>query len=108
MFIELLHTLVIGPLLVYTGNTYGNGLPKWYLYSLIITGFIVMLYHMSLVYKKGIKNGFMYLLHAVIFAPLLIYVGLNGENGFWGAYSVLIMIGFASIGYHGMKLIRKL
>jgi len=108
MFIELLHILFLGPLLVYTGNTYGNGLPKWYLYTLIATGFTVMLYHISLVYKKGFRSGFMYLLHAVIFAPLLIYVGFTGEKAFWGAYSVLMMIGFAAIGYHGMKLVRKL
>jgi hypothetical protein len=108
MFVELFHIFIIGPLLVYTGNTYGNGLPKWYLYSLIITGFTVMLYHMFLVYKKGFNNGFIYLLHTIIFAPILIYIGFMGEKAFWGAYSVLVMIGFASIGYHGMKIVRKL
>jgi hypothetical protein len=105
MFIELLHILFVGPLLVYIGNTYGTGLSKFLLMILAISGLLISLYHTYLVYKKGINNGFIYLLHALIFGPLLLYVGLTGSKGFWGAYSVLMMIGFAAIGYHLKKIL---
>lgn len=106
--IYLAHVLIIGPLLVYVGNTYGVGLTNMMLNILIITGLVITIYHLYLTYTKGLSSGFIYLLHGLIFGPLILYVGLTGSEGFWGAYSVLMMIGFASIGYHAKKIYNKL
>jgi hypothetical protein len=106
--IYLAHILIIGPLLVYIGNTYGVGLTTWILNTLIITGLLLTIFHLYLTFKKGVSSGFIYLLHGLIFGPLLIYIGLTGSDGFWGAYSVLMMIGFAAIGYHAKKIIDRL
>lgn len=106
--IYLAHILIIGPLLVYIGNTYGNGLTQWMLNVILISGLLLTIFHLYLTFKKGISSGFIYLLHGLIFGPLLIYIGLTGINGFWGAYSVIMMIGFAAIGYHAKKIIDRL
>ena len=109
--ISLLHIFIIGPILVLFGNTYGAKTNKtWFYYSALIIGLAMLAFHSYLVYKKGgIKPGFMYLLHAAIFAPVLIYIGVMGvanKQAFWGAYSVLIMIGFAAIGYHLLRIFK--
>ena len=107
----LAHILLIGPVLVYTGNTYGIGLPKWYLLALLVSGIAITAYHTYLTVRNGLSSGFIYLLHALIFGPLLIYIGssaITSKRSFWGAYSVLMMIGFAAIGYHAKKLFDML
>lgn len=107
----LAHILLIGPALVYIGSTYGTGIPKWGFIALLITGLVIAAYHTYLTVKKGVNNGFIYLLHALIFGPVIIYIGLTGvmnKKVFWGAYSVLMMIGFAAIGYHTKKIVDML
>jgi len=105
--ISIIHILFIGPALVYLGHTHQN-IDTWLNYVLLLSGIAIASYHGYLVYKRGgIKPGFMYFLHASIFAPLLIYtaiVGLMKKPVFWGVKKLLIMIGFASIGYHILKI----
>lgn len=107
----LAHILLIGPALVYIGNTYGSGIPKWGFITLFVAGLAITAYHIYLTVKKGLSSGFIYLLHALIFGPVLVYIGstaITGKKAFWGAYSVLMMIGFAAIGYHTKKMVDML
>lgn len=104
--VAIFHILFSGPLLIYVGESYGY-LPKWQLYGLIILGAGVMLYHITKVMKLGIFIGWIYALHAFLFAPLLIVVGILGPKAFLGIYPVLTMLGFSAIGYHGMKIVKN-
>ena len=108
LIISLTHILIFGPLLVIIGNSYGMNLNQNMFTAILLTGIAMFLYHLYLVYMKGVSSGFIYVLHMAIFAPVLIYVGYYKDKAFWGAYSVLTMIGFASIGYHGLKVYKKL
>lgn len=101
------HIFLFGPLLIYIGNNYGENIPNALFNLLLIIGIGMMIYHSYLVYKNGFSSGFIYLLHAVLFAPVLIYVGFMKKKSFWGAYSLLMIIGFAAIGYHLRILYNK-
>lgn len=110
--VSLLHVLLIAPLLLFIGFTKDKYLNK-VLFSLILAGGIsVLAYHLYLVSKKGLNRGFILLLHAILFAPLLIYIGIMGlynkDKVFWGAYWLLQVLGFAAVGYHSYKLFMLL
>ena len=65
-----------------------------------------MLYHIFKVYnyiKQG-KGYWVNLIHILLVGPLLIYIGYNGEKTARLYYELLLMLGFASIGYHGYYL----
>lgn len=107
LFIYTSHIFLFGPLLIYIGNNYGENIHNVLFNLLLIIGIGMMVYHSYLVYKKGVSSGFMYLLHVILFAPVLIYIGLMKKKSFWGAYSLLMIIGFAAIGYHLRLLYNK-
>ena len=101
------HIFLIGPLLIYIGNNYGENISNELFNLLLIIGIGMIIYHSYLVYKKGFIYGFIYLLHVILFAPVLIYIGLMKKHSFWGAYFLLMIIGFAAIGYHLRILYNK-
>lgn len=103
--ISLFHVLFVGPLLLYLGLTKGN-LSNFALWVVVFLGAGVSLYHLTKTIQLGLKQGWIYALHALVFAPLLIYVGLKGKQAFYAAFSVLLMLGFATMGYHGLHLAK--
>jgi hypothetical protein len=67
-------------------------------------GIFIILYH---AYKRHVKvnsgkNPWVKnLIHILIVGPLLIYIGYNKKATPRSAYELLLMLGFATIGYHG-------
>ena len=106
VLISLFHIFFVGPLLLYVGMSNGN-LSNVALWSILVLGVGVGLFHLSKVWTLGIKSGWIYALHAFIFAPLLVYVGIMGKNAFIAAFSILKMLAFATIGYHGLYLFQQ-
>jgi hypothetical protein len=106
-FIHLFHILIVGSLFLYVGITKSN-IPN-IMYSILTTlGMIIILYHCFKVYKKlnmGINPWINYI-HIFIIGPLLLYIGLNREKTQRFYFEILLMLGFASIGYHGYYLIN--
>jgi len=107
ILISLFHVLFVGPLLLYVGMSKGD-LSKNVLTAILVVGVSVGLYHLSKVVSLGLTRGWIYALHAFIFAPLIVYVGALGKNSFIAAFSVLKMLAFATIGYHGLYLFQQL
>jgi hypothetical protein len=105
--ISLFHVLFVGPLLLYVGMSKGD-LSNVALWSILVVGIGVGLFHLSKVITLGLTRGWIYALHAFIFAPLIVYVGALGKNSFIAAFSVLKMLAFATIGYHGLYLFQQL
>jgi hypothetical protein len=106
LFVHLFHILIIGGLFLYVGITRTN-IPNFMYYVLLVLGGIIILYHAYKVYKK-IKEGsnpWVNYIHVFIVGPLLVYIGINREKTqrFW--FELLLMLGFASIGYHGYYII---
>jgi hypothetical protein len=99
--IHLFHILIVGSLFLYVGinreNIYKSLFPV-----LLILGFIIILYHLYKIYNY-FSNGKSYwvnLIHVFIVGPLLVYIGYYGINTSRKFFELLLMLGFASIGYH--------
>jgi len=105
IFIHLFHILIVGCLFLYVGIIKSN--LHSFMYPILITlGSIIILYHGFKVYKKlklG-KNPWVNYIHIFLVGPLLVYIGLNREMTKRLYFELLLMLGFASIGYHGYYL----
>jgi len=99
--VHLFHILIVGGLFLYVGinreKIYGG------LFSVLFyLGLVIIFYHLYKIYGylnvgKGIWVN---LIHVLIVGPLLIYIGYNGEKTTRKFFELLLMLGFASIGYH--------
>ena len=75
---------------------------------LLCLGLIIIFYHIFKVYnyiKLG-KGYWVNLIHIFIVGPLLVYIGYNKENTARLYFELLLMVGFAAIGYHGYYLFQ--
>jgi hypothetical protein len=59
-------------------------------------------------YIKIGKSYWVNLIHIFIIAPILVYIGYNREKTRRLFYEILLMLGFAAIGYHGYYLIKSI
>lgn len=105
LFLHIFHIFVVGTLFLYVGIKQTNT-PKLLLNSLLLLGIIIVLYHLYKAYIKYNSNMTIWvnLIHILLVGPLLIYIGYNAENTRRLYFELLLMLGFASIGYHGYYL----
>lgn len=102
LYIHLFHILIVGSLFLYVGIKSKNT-PE-FMYPILLTlGGIIIFYHAYKTYIKvgAGKNPWVNLIHIFLVGPLLIYIGYNNKTTPRYAYELLLMLGFASIGYHG-------
>ena len=106
--VHLFHILFVGGLFLYVGLT-RTSIPKMMYSFLLGLGVIVFLYHLYKVYNyiKNNKSYWVNLIHIFLVAPLLIYIGYNKENTSRKYFELLLMLGFASIGYHSYYLVKS-
>ena len=107
-FVHLFHILFVGSLFLYVGIMKTN--ISYIMYPfLLLLGIIIILYHGFKVYTKlkDGKNPWVNYIHIFIVGPLLIYIGLNKEKTQRFYFEILLMLGFAAIGYHGYYLINN-
>jgi hypothetical protein len=103
--VHLFHIIIVGGLFLYVG-IYKTNIPKTMNPVLLGLGLVIILYHMFKVYtyiKQG-KGYWVNLIHILLVGPLLLYIGFNGEKTARLYFELLLMLGFASIGYHGYYL----
>jgi hypothetical protein len=108
-FVHLFHILIVGGLFLYVGIKRID-IPDFMYYILLVLGIIIVLYHVLKAYKKRKEglNPWINYIHIFIVGPLLIYIGMNREKTPRSYFEILLMLGFASIGYHGYYLIDSL
>jgi hypothetical protein len=99
--VHLFHVLIVGSLFLYVG------INREKIYSglfsiLFYLGLIIVLYHLYKIYGylKAGKGIWVNLIHVFIVGPLLVYIGYNGSKTSRKFFEILLMLGFASIGYH--------
>ena len=100
--VHLFHILIVGSLFLYVGIERTN-IPTFMFPLLLGLGVIIILYHIFKVYtymKQG-KGYWVNLIHILLVGPLLLYIGYNGEKTARLYFELLLMLGFAAIGYHG-------
>ena len=104
--VHLFHILIVGSLFLYVG-IYKTEIPKLLFSVLFVLGIIIILYHIYKAYNYYIKgiNPWVNLIHILLVGPLLIYIGYNKTKTSRMYFEMLLMLGFAAIGYHGYYLI---
>ena len=104
-YVHLFHILIVGSLFLYVGIYRTSISPTMYP-ILLVLGLFVIVYHSYKVYnymKLG-KGYWVNLIHIFLVGPLLVYIGYNREKTPRLYFELLLMLGFAAIGYHGYYL----
>ena len=99
--VHLFHILIVGSLFLYIGIN-REKINKIIFKIIFYLGIVIILYHMYklLGYLKANKGIWVNLIHILIVGPLLIYIGYYEEKTARLYFELLLMLGFASIGYH--------
>ena len=108
VFVHLFHILIVGGLFLYVGILKTN-IPTFLYTFLRLLGFIIIFYHSFKIYKKlkeG-KNPWINYIHIFLIAPVLLYIGINKEKTPRYYFEILLLLGFASIGYHSYYLVTN-
>jgi hypothetical protein len=105
MYLHLFHVFFVGSLFMYVG-VQRTAIPAFLDYVLLGLGIILFFYQAYKAYMKVVdgKNPWVNLIHVLLVAPLLIYIGFKGEDTPRPAFELLLLLGFAAIGYHGYYL----
>jgi hypothetical protein len=107
IYIHLFHILIVGGLFFYVGIT-KSSIPNFMYLVLLILGIVIILYHGFKIYKKmkeG-KNPWVNYIHFFYIGPLLIFIGFKKEKTHRLYFELVLMLAFASIGYHGYYLFQ--
>lgn len=107
--IHLFHIIIVGSLFLYVGIQQTK-IPSFLYPMLLVLGIIIIIYHSykAFVKFKSGKNPWVNWIHILLVGPLLIYIGYSNKNTPRYCYELLLMLGFASIGYHGYYMILGL
>jgi hypothetical protein len=106
--IHLFHIIIVGWLFLYVGIAQSK-IPSFFYPMLLILGIFIILYHGYNAYVKlslG-KNPWVSWIHILLVGPLLICIGYKNKNTPRYYYELLLMLGFAAIGYHGYYLLQE-
>jgi hypothetical protein len=107
LLLALFHIAAVVPLFLYVGFQRA-ATPEWLYNVLFGLGILLLVYHgakgfIRLLAKSG--SAWINLIHALLIAPLLIYIGYFGKKTERPAYELLLLAGFAALGYHVKSLI---
>jgi hypothetical protein len=108
--ISLAHILVIVPFFLYVAFQRAAS-PDWLYWLVFGTGLTVLMVHATKAAYRWIAGStyiWVNLLHVLLFAPLLIYIGFYGKKTPRAAYELLAMAGFAALGYHIYSILLQL
>ena len=104
-WVHLFHLAIIGSLFLYVGIN-RTSIPKFLYPVLLYLGIIIVVYHLYKAYLhiQAEESIWISLIHIVLVGPTLITIGYNHDKTSRKVFEMLLMLGFASIGYHGYYL----
>lgn len=105
---NLAHIGVIGPLFLYVGFA-RDGAPDVVFNALGLLGAVILVYHAYRAYTKlkENKSAWVNWIHIFLIAPLLLLLAYLKKDASRRYFEMLLMLGFAAIGYHAVYLIRE-
>ena len=106
---HLFHLLAVGPAFIYVGLQRENVADQVFT-AVGILGLVVLFYHSYKAYLK-LKDGhsaWVNWIHILLVAPLLLILGYLKKDASRRYFEMLLLLGFAAIGYHGLYLIREM
>ena len=105
--VAIFHVVVIVPLLLWVGFNRA-ATPEW-LYSVLFgLGILVLVYHAYKAVSRLIAASpvvWINLIHVLLIAPLLIWIGYYAKRTERPAYDMLLIAAFGAFGYHLYKLV---
>lgn len=106
-WIHLIHFFVFGSLFLYVGIK-RVAICAWLFPVLLGLGVVVWVYHIYKTYLKYVdgKNPWVNLFHIFAVAPLLVYIGYYKTETPRFVFELLLMMGFAVAGYHGVYIME--
>ena len=105
MFVNLAHILVFSTFLGYVGIVQSN-MPQFMYIIILSIGVLMVLYH---IYKSFFKkDAWINYIHIFIVGPVLVYIGLYKNKTPHKIFDIVLMLAFASLGFHAYEMIRYL
>ena len=107
LLLAIFHITIVVPVFLYVGFQRA-ATPDWLYHVLFGLGIVLLVYHGS---KAAIRimaksaSAWINVFHAGLIAPLLIWIGYFGKKTERPAYELLLMAGFAALGYHMKNLL---
>ncbi len=107
LLLAIFHLVLIVPLFLYVGFQRA-ATPDWLYHVLFGVGLLVFVYHAMKSFTRWVAKSpavWVNLVHVAIVAPLLVWIGYYGKKTERPAYEMLLMVGFAALGYHLKNLV---
>jgi len=106
LLIQLFHIFIFGPFLIYVGITQP---PQDFVYYILLAlGILVIVLFTLKMIREHNNNVLGWLLwHVIIISGLLLWCGIQKTKSPHIIFALLIALGFAAIGYHGLRLIQS-
>ncbi len=102
----LFHVMLAAPFLIYVGIQ-GSKAPSWMygLLGLLVVGMAG--YHGFRAYQKLVdgRSAWINWIHLLLVVPLLAWIALQGKETPRRVFEMILMLGFAALGYHGYYLV---
>lgn len=107
-WVHLFHILIVGSLFIYVGIN-REKISNTLFTILLGLGIFIIFYHIFKAnnYIKQDKSIWVNLIHIFIVGPTLIFIGYNNEKTPRRYFEILLMLGFATIGYHAYYLVNS-
>jgi len=103
--VHLVHIFVTGPFLIYVGSRKpASPVVYWALLSLGIA--VALIFSYKAYMTAWGQRHVWFAIHAILFSSLLIYVGVKAQETPDVAYSLLLAIGVAAVGYHALRALH--
>jgi len=102
LILAVFHIIGVVPLFLFVGFQRA-ATPEWLYHLVFGLGILILVYHgikgMIRIWAKS-ASAWINVFHALLIGPLLIWIGYYGKKTGRPAYELLLMAGFAALGYH--------
>jgi hypothetical protein len=107
--LALFHVLFVSPLFLYVGLS-REQTPEPVFYTLGGLGIFMGLYQIYKAYEKIMagQSAWINFIHIFLVAPLMIILGYLGKSASRKYFEMLLLLGFAALGYHTLSIIRDI
>lgn len=105
---HVFHAAAVGPLFLYVGLA-RESVPDGVFNLLGLLAIVILGYHSFRAYEKlkeG-KSAWVNWIHILLVAPLLLLIAYTKKGTHSRYYEMLLLLGFAAIGYHAYYLLRE-
>ena len=108
ILISIFHIFIVVPFFLYIGLQ-RNALDDFVYDICLGLGIVLLLYHAYRSYVRILAsspNAWRNLLHVLIVAPILLYLGRKRKDAHRAGYDMLLLVAFGALGFHLYSLIE--